>query len=93
MITTYNMIYMKPVWSAETAFAHLLVSGITPVGKEENDNVICYTLIVKPDTDTKPSLFLPLNENVAAIIKDLNLPRPPEPEEEKKEEVVLEEKE
>jgi hypothetical protein len=93
MITVYNMIYTKPEWCAETAFAHLLVCGSTPIGKEENDNAIVYTLIVKPDTDKKPSLFLPLSESVGAIIKDLNLPVPPEQEQEKKSEVDPEEKE
>jgi hypothetical protein len=93
MITVYNIIYAKPVWCAETAFAHLLVCGVSPLDKEENENAICYTLLEKPETDKLPSRFLPLSENVAVIIKDLNLPVPPEEVEEKKEEDGLEEKE
>lgn len=93
MITVYNMIYTKPEWCSETAFAHLLVNGITPLGREENDKVICYTLLLKPETDKVPSRMLPLSNSVAAIIKDLNLPVLLAEEEEKKEEVVPEEKE
>jgi len=87
MITVYNMIYTKPEWCVNTAFAHLLVCGITPLGKEENDQVICYTLLEKPKTDTTPSRMLPLSNSVAAIIKDLNLPVLHEQEEDSKVEV------
>jgi len=75
MITIYNVLYSKPLWTKETAMAHLATNGVENILEcEENDKVLCFTLMIKPKEDTLSSRMLPITESVCLVIKDLLLP-------------------
>lgn len=88
MITIYNVLYSKPLWTKETAIDHMTENGVDNIIEcEENDSVLCFTLALKPETDTLSSRMLPITESVCLVIKDLRLPDSvalPQPEDEKK---------
>jgi hypothetical protein len=75
MITVYNVIYAKPVWTKATAITHLTENGVSDILQcEETDGALCFTLTIKNKDDLKPSRALPLTDSVCLIIRDLNIP-------------------
>jgi hypothetical protein len=73
MITIFNVIYAKPVWTRQTAIAHMTENGVNDILQcEETDGAMCFTLTVKQDD--KPSRLLQLTDSVCLVIKDLNIP-------------------
>ena len=91
MITVYNVIYAKPVWTRASAIEHMTGNGVTDILQcEETDGAVCFTLSIKPKEDTTPSRALPLTDSVCLIIRDLKIPDEVIVEDERKE--PLEEK-
>jgi hypothetical protein len=75
MITVYNVIYAKPVWTRASAIEHMTGNGVTDILQcEETEGAICFTLSIKPSNDLTPSRALPLTDSVCLIIRDLKIP-------------------